>query len=122
MDKKKISDFDFLTSLHECIVEINKSTDIRINHNYLVDMVKYKFRFDNEQQDSFELYHRINEIYEEFRDSISKSISANFELSIKNPFMITYITSMKCSVCKQVLTREEKNFELIVSPISGQVT
>ncbi len=121
LDKKKTSDLDLITSLHECIVEINKSSDKTISHNHLVDTVNSKFSFENEQQDSFELYHRINQIYEDFSDHLFKSVSPNLENILKNPFMISYKTTMRCSVCNQVLTREEKNYEITVSPHSGQV-
>ena len=118
LNEKMENDYDLLCDLQSCILEINKSPDKVISNKYLVDLINHKFSFENEQQDSFELYHRIIEIYENLIESICK---IGFKNELTNPFEIKFQTLLKCELCNNILKRIDTNFEVSVTPKAGFV-
>jgi hypothetical protein len=68
----------FLNLLYSNLEHINNS-DMILYPRDLVDKINYMFKFEYDQQDSYELYHRIIEVFDSFLDKYKKSIEKNKE-------------------------------------------
>lgn len=83
------SNYDLLKAFHDTLDNINSSLDKIIYPGHLISNICYKFEFANEQQDSYELYHRIIDLYSSNSDN-------------ENPLKISIESKFKCESCLHV--------------------
>ena len=80
-------------------MEINRSSQKTLSKDVFYSELTSKFSFANEQQDSYELFHRIMDLF-------------NHSIEEKNPFLIELETTFYCGLCKTSIKKIQKEINL----------
>lgn len=87
--KGNLINIDILSAFNETLIKINSSIDKILYPSDLITSICRKFEFANEQQDSYELYHRIIDLYSPKSDN-------------ENPLKLSIESKFKCQRCQHV--------------------
>lgn len=104
MGKKENKNLLILKELNDTLTNINIENTV-ISPWTLINNINKLFSFAYEQQDSYELYHRLIELFE-----------VSEEYSKHNPFRIGWETSYECTSCHNVIKKTEHTLDLSCSP------
>jgi ubiquitin C-terminal hydrolase len=95
-------DLQIVKGVEEILEKLNSQNTL-ISPSSLINQINSKFSFEHEQQDSYELYHRLLEIFDHGSHG-------------ENPFLIELKTEYKCNKCKNVITKIDPSLDISVTP------
>lgn len=98
-------DLHFVKDVEDILEKLNSQNSL-ISPYTLINQINSKFSFEHEQQDSYELYHRLLEIFDQDQTLLNPV----------NPFLIESKTEYKCNKCKNVISKIDKSLDISVMP------
>lgn len=91
----------FIQKFIQTLSFINSSSSKSISQDEFIGELTEKFKFASEQQDCYELYHRLLDCYSPDLESI-------------NPLFIDLETKLYCARCKMVLIKKERQIDISI--------
>jgi len=108
-------EYKIAKEISEILEKINSDNSVISAYN-LVNDLNTKFQFEYEQQDSYELYHRFIELFDNHANlQEGNNYPSGLNNSI-NPFMIELETTYKCDRCLNSFKKNDYLFDISLNP------
>ena len=97
-----------IQQLNRVLSEINNSSNKSLSQESFFNMLTTEFKFANEQQDSYELYHRLLDLF-------------NSSLSNLNPLEINLEVKYYCGLCRNTITKPQIEINLSIDSTDNTI-